>query len=242
MYTGASSPFNYPGSNTSYELAGKFLAGDDLVEEWGCATTFGKQFIPAPYRGVDGASSQFVDVVADLSDYRSDVPKALMRYVLEHNWNWRQILGNFLDSFQQKAVLVLFIPPGEHDINRSFEHRVGHPSTPPGLQLDEDSLFHMLSRRGLAVVDDFDMTNDTPPFGYEHMFFLEKKKRAKAFTSVIPRCKVNDCGKAAVRQVYSEVVALEHRFQYAFNACGDHADRIHADLFSLQIPSVRWPE
>jgi hypothetical protein len=241
MYNEHIDPTNYPGSHESYERAGKFLAGERLVEEWGCATTFGRQFIPAPYRGVDGAPSKFVDEVADLSTYMSKTPNALMRHVLEHNWNWRTILANFLASFQEKAVLILFIPAGKHDINRSFEHREGFDPSPPGLQLDEVSLLDLLNRTGLQVMADTELSNDTPPFGYERMFFLEKREDAVPLGAVRPLCTLKGCHRRAGGQVRSDYTILGDRFEYAFNVCSKHQKDMINGLYSLKLPEVAWP-
>lgn len=242
MYTHHFDPVNYPGSHDSYKLAGEFLAGDDQVEEWGCATTFGRQFIPTPYRGVDGAPSRFVDQVADLSNYRSDTPNALMRHVLEHNWNWRIILDNFLLSFQDRGVVILFIPMGEHDLNRSFAHLVNQPPSPPGLQLDEASFLDMLNRPGLELVREETLENDTPPFGYERIFYLQKKEGAKALKSPRPRCKVKGCRRVGKFQVRSDYLVMGNRFEYQFNICKEHNEDMFDALYSLErLPDISWP-
>lgn len=240
LYQGSSVPTSYPGSAESYEKAGAFLGGQGLVEEWGCATTFGKRYIHAPYRGVDGGPSEFVDVVADLSTYRSDVPRALIRHVLEHNWNWRAILDNFLLSFKERGVVVLFIPLGKHDINRSFEHRIGQPPTPPGLQLDEESFWSMLSHPDLVVKDEV-LQNDTPPFGYERIIYLAKDNTVEIPRVATPRCTIRSCRRVATGQVRSDYVVLGNRFEYAFNACRKHQDDMLEGLYSLEkLPEVSW--
>lgn len=219
MYKDLEKPTMYPGDNESYILAGGFLAGDEQVEEWGCATTWGRQFIPAPYRGVDGAQSEFADLITDLSEYRSTTPNALIRHVLEHNWNWRTILNNFLDSFQKRGVVVLFIPLGLYDINRSFENRVGEPPSPPGLQMDEASFLNMLNRRDISIVKDFELQNATPPFGYERVFFLEKVEEHDTVAGdLMPRC--FRCNQYGFQQLRANFELLDRRYEIAYNACG----------------------
>lgn len=236
LYSSAERPLEYPGGSVSYRLAGEFLAGDDLVEEWGCATTFGRQFISAPYRGVDGGPSKFVDEVVDLRTYRSKVPKALIRHVLEHNWEWRDILRNFLRSFQQSAVVILFIPLGEHDINRSFENRVGVKETPPGLQMDEESFMATLKMPGIKIVQDFELSNDTPPFGYERLFLLEKTT-AVTSSSPLPQCPT--CFRAAATQMRVDVEMLGQRYEIAYNTCQVCAKEKLDKLYALtSVPKV----
>lgn len=241
LYRGVIAPVEYPGGSESYKLAGMFLAGDALVEEWGCATTFGRQFIPAPYRGVDGGPSEFVDVVADLREYGSGVPNALIRHVLEHNWDWRDILDNFVSSFTKKAAIILFIPMGVHDINRSFEHRVGKAPTPPGLQLDEASFFDRINRPGVVIVDDMELANDTPPFGYERVIFLEKKRDFIPISAVRPRCAY--CGEVGYEQMRVDLTLLGQRYEMAVNACAPCLAQAQEGLYSLKtIPEVSWKD
>lgn len=108
-YSTAEEQFPYDNTAT-YRLAGRFVSGHGLVEDWGCGVGWAKRYIEAPYRGIDGAASKWTDVVADLRTYRSNVPCIFMRHVLEHNPDWRAILENLVASFQKKAALITFIP------------------------------------------------------------------------------------------------------------------------------------
>jgi len=240
LYGHLDEPRSYPGNPDTYKIAGGFFAGEKLVEEWGCATTWGKQFIPAPYRGVDGGPSKFVDVVADLREYSSDVPNAIIRHVLEHNWDWRKILDNFMGSFTEKAAIILFIPMGRHDINRSFENRVDEPKTPPGLQLDEVSFWDLVSRPGVSVVRDEVLTNDTPPFGYERIILLERRDNEDKFmTFPHPRCVY--CNQVGFEQMRVNLEMLRQRYEMAVNVCLPCMKKAQAGLYSLNlVPEVGW--
>ena len=98
------------GSSMTYELAAEFLDDCDTIEDWGSGrgglTLFRKKSIV----GVDGTKTPFVDVIADLCEYTSDADGILIRHVLEHNWDWRKILENAIESFRKKLCVVLFIP------------------------------------------------------------------------------------------------------------------------------------
>lgn len=180
LYADTIMPMRYGGDDITYRRAGAYLSGPGLVEEWGCGTTYAKQFVGAPYRGVDGApnAAKFGAVTADLRTYRSEVPKILMRHVLEHNWEWREILTNMLSSFTDRACLILFIPPGKGDVNMSFSPASGDvPESPPGLQLDESDLEHALIN-GLGDESHWQSEDVTghicPPFNHEVIYFLSK--------------------------------------------------------------------
>jgi hypothetical protein len=95
------------GTDLDYRKAAAWL-DDGPVEDWGCGTCYAKQFFTQPYVGVDG-TDDYADVVADLRDYTSNTHGILLRGVLEHNWEWKEILKNALASCQ-KLVVITFTP------------------------------------------------------------------------------------------------------------------------------------
>lgn len=107
------------GDTPSYEICAGWLDGHgEVVEDWGCGVAWAKQhFSASTYRGIDGAWSRWCDVHADLRTYRSDVDCAMMRHVLEHNVEWRDIARNFAASWRKRAALVMFIPPQAEDMD-----------------------------------------------------------------------------------------------------------------------------
>lgn len=101
--------FKY-GDTITYRLAAAFLADMPAVEDWGCGTGGFKRFFQGEYLGLDGSANPFVDKVVDLREYRSHVDGLIMRHVLEHNYDWRQVLENALASFNKKFCLIIFTP------------------------------------------------------------------------------------------------------------------------------------
>jgi len=97
------------GQEASYRIGMKWLASCDLVEDWGCALAYAKNFRTGAYRGIDGTAGA-ADVIADLSTYRSKVEGIHMRGILEHNYDWRIILANAIDSFTKRMSLMLYRP------------------------------------------------------------------------------------------------------------------------------------
>jgi hypothetical protein len=65
--------------------------------------------------------------VVDLVQYRSSVPGIFMRHILEHNYEWAQILDNALASFTERMVLILFTPEREVTEVIAFWPEVGVP-------------------------------------------------------------------------------------------------------------------
>lgn len=106
------------GQEPSYKIGMDWLAGCDLVEDWGCALAYARNFRKGAYRGIDGTPGA-ADVIADLSTYRSKVEGVHMRGILEHNYDWRVILDNALESFTKRMSLMLYVPLQKHEEIRS---------------------------------------------------------------------------------------------------------------------------
>lgn len=162
------------GGAFSYEIAGAYLSGPGAVHDWGCGTMHARGYIFADgYQGFDGA-----DAVERLGGKKVDfrtfnpqpVSKALMRHVLEHNWEWRTILCNFCASFVDRACIVFFIEPGEGpDIDL-----VQEPEHPPGLQICESDFTKLLTGQNIRWVRRDIVSPDTPPYQHEVIYFLAK--------------------------------------------------------------------
>lgn len=103
------------GCDTTYRKAMDFLADCQTVEDWGCGSAYAKTFAKTgqTYVGVDASKSKYSDVVADLRYRRSNPEGILIRHILEHNWGWRKILENVLESAKKKIALIVFTPFGE---------------------------------------------------------------------------------------------------------------------------------
>src|SRR5262249_5897850 len=104
--------FHY-GDDTTYKSGIAFLDGYGNIEDWGCGFAHAQTFVRrSHYSGLDG-SSHHADKIVDLCQYRSDTDCIFMRHVLEHNLEWRRILGGAVASFRKRMVLILFTPFGE---------------------------------------------------------------------------------------------------------------------------------
>jgi hypothetical protein len=138
----------------------EWLAPCDLVEDWGCALAYAKNYRIGAYRGIDGTAGK-ADVVADLSTYQSDTEGLFMRHILEHNRDWRDILNNALQSFTNRMTLILYRPM------QDFEKVV--LKKPMELDLPRFDLVHKLRPylAGIEIVDG-------ATHGHETIFYLEK--------------------------------------------------------------------
>jgi hypothetical protein len=126
-YQDLEEPWPY-GETTSYEIGAAWLADCARTEDWGCGAGWLSTLIPPDrYRGIDGTPSPRCAEVVDLVEYRSTVPGIFMRHILEHNYEWAQILDNALASFTERMALILFTPEQEATEEIAFRSDVGVP-------------------------------------------------------------------------------------------------------------------
>ena len=143
-----------------------FLDGHGTIEDWGCGTAYAKRFVASShYVGVDGSGSDYCDVKADLQDYHSDTDCIFMRHVLEHNWGWRSILRNAVDSFRYRMVLIVFTPFQEDE--RKLYEQEGIPD----LSLVKAEVLGYFA--GLEVTEQ--VIESKTEYGTETLFFVEKR-------------------------------------------------------------------
>lgn len=158
----------------SYGLAAGWLDGrGGVVEDWGCGVGWAaRYFVDSDYIGLDGAWSRWCDKQVDLREYRSEVPCAMMRHVLEHNRGWRQIAENFTASWTDRAALVLFIPPQPEELD------VGGPDWPvPDLAVSGPELFAILDT-GDVEFQFLDLRyppDNTIQWGWEGVVLMERR-------------------------------------------------------------------
>lgn len=100
------------GTVQSYALAAAYLDGHcDTVADWGCGAAGARPYFKkSKYIGVDG-SPGYADVVADLRAYHGKTAGILLRHVLEHNYDWVQVLQNALGAATHRVAIVLFLEP-----------------------------------------------------------------------------------------------------------------------------------
>ena len=154
------------GDDISYRKAVEFLDGHGAIEDWGCGTAYAKRFVTrSAYAGIDGSPSAFVDKVVDLRSYRSDADCILMRHVLEHNYAWRDILRNAVQSFRKRLVLVVFTPFSADDV------KIGDFQGIPDLKLCKADIVELF--RGLSVSEEAIASNTL--YGAEHLFYVERQ-------------------------------------------------------------------
>jgi hypothetical protein len=150
---------------TTYVKGMEFLDGHGKIEDWGCGTAFARRFAKrSKYVGIDSSASDYLDIKADLQDYKSDADCVFMRHVLEHNWGWRKILRNAIESFRRRMVLVIFTPFDERETK--LEDRDGVPD----FALDKTEILSYFA--GLDVREERLKTRTE--HGEETIFYVEK--------------------------------------------------------------------
>jgi hypothetical protein len=166
----------------TYRLGDDWLATCESIEDWGCGRGwFGKYFRTQPgvYRGLDvGVDSvagvnPFADEIVDLRTYRSKVPGIFMRHVLEHNYDWRQVLANAVASFTERMFLVIFTPwstTGQTEILKVNDDPL-YDEPNPTLSFDRDELLALIGPDVKVEVQELETGTE---FGVEHVLRLSK--------------------------------------------------------------------
>lgn len=168
---GTTEAFPY-GDETTYRKAMAFLDGPWVIEDWGCGTAWARNFVQrGRYVGIDGSFSLHCNVVADLRTYHSLADAILIRHILEHNDDWREILKNALLSFQKKFALILFTPFS--DVTRTIAmSKVGGSDVAlvPDISFRRQDLVDMI---GSLPFTEETLKTDTQ-YGVEHIFYITR--------------------------------------------------------------------
>ena len=157
------------GDKRTYKLATDFLADMEEVEDWGCGAGGFKQFYKGKYLGIDGTKTPFVDKVADLRGYRSEVDGILIRHVLEHNYDWQEILSNALLSFKKKFCLVLFTPFVK--VTKEIAHNKKHGVDVPDIAFSKEDIERYFEGLKWRLQDNIKTRKG---HGVEHIYYVEK--------------------------------------------------------------------
>lgn len=155
------------GDSTTYRLAAEFLNDVSEVEDWGCGLGGFRRFCKTTYIGLDGSWAPNCDRIVDLVQYRSSADGILLRHVLEHNYEWRAILQNAVESFRSKMCVVIFTPFSHvtRDIHWWPELQV------PDISFEREELVSYFA--GLCVRSEEELPTRSQ-YNVEHMFFLER--------------------------------------------------------------------
>jgi hypothetical protein len=166
------------GDSDTYKLGAEHLAGCSVIEDWGCGKGWLRTLVePERYRGIDGSHSPFADEVADLTTYHSDVAGIFIRHVLEHDYRWREILSNAIESFRERMALIIFTPMHQSDEFPAawHDHEIAWNEDPgvPDLSLPTDYIENAFATAGAVVAH---TTIDSPQtqYGVETIFLATK--------------------------------------------------------------------
>jgi hypothetical protein len=167
-YKSLQTPAPY-GDTITYRLGARWLKDCEIVEDWGCGAGWFKQFCTPIYIGLDGSDTKFANKKVDLKTYRSTSDGIFMRHVLEHNYEWRTILENALDSFQTRMCLILFTPLVP--VTRTITTNPGYGNVP-------DISFALSELEGIFRSHGISFTHETfkteTQYGTETIIYLEK--------------------------------------------------------------------
>lgn len=173
LITGEQRPF---GDEMTYHRAAQFLADCEQIEDWGCGFGWFSKIMSglsdAHVQNLDGTKTDYADRVVDLYFYRSRAEGILLRHVLEHNNDWRQVLENALYSFQRKLVIVTYTPFTEETQNRG-DHQFEDGTTVPVISFRLEDLQECFAKHPEISVSEERLETMTE-FRDERIFYLEK--------------------------------------------------------------------
>jgi len=163
------------GDTVTYEKAASFLLDCKTVEDWGCG---GGGFLR--YRkdavGVDGSDTKFaIKKFIDLKTYNSECDGIHMRHVLEHNYAWKYILKNALNSAKRKLVITFFIPVNNEGKTIELSHNKSLGVDVPDLSISEIEFLNILKeyKPEISNIESLILTTNTQ-YGREQIFFITK--------------------------------------------------------------------
>ena len=173
LITGTQRPF---GDEVTYHRAAQFLADCEQIEDWGCGFGWFSKIMAghndAHVQKLDGTKTEFSDRQVNLCNYRSQSEGILLRHVLEHNHDWRQVLENALHSFQRKLVIVIYTPFTDETHNRN-DHEFEDGTTVPVISFRLDDLQDCFAKYPEISVSEERLQTRTE-FRDERLFYLEK--------------------------------------------------------------------
>lgn len=169
-YKGVKSNYSFRYGNTiTYQLAADFLADMAEVEDWGCGTGGFKRLYGGKYIGVDGSTHPSVDKLVDLRTYRSNVDGIMMRHVLEHNYDWEEVLAGAVSSFKKKFCLIIFTP--FMDTTREIAHNKQHGIDVPDIAFCRKDIERFFEGLKWRLQDNI---KTRAHYRVEHVYYVEK--------------------------------------------------------------------
>ena len=178
-YKNRSRPTFY-GDQTTYKIAADFFHNVEEVEDWGCGGGGFRLFCPkyVRYRGIDSTSNPYVDLVADLCEYRSSVEGILLRHVLEHNADWQSLLRNAVASFSRKLCIVLFTPFSSTTKNL-YTHELLNV---PNISFRKEDLTGFFVDLDWELIENIQTRSE---FNSEHVFYIQKSAESRSKNSTL---------------------------------------------------------
>lgn len=151
--------------NNSYMMAARWLDGcGPLVRDWGCGFGYARKFfIKSRYEGVD-AWNKMADRCVDLRLFSEPSEGILIRYVLEHNWDWEIILRNAMASFTKRMVVIITIPLNDENETLHLGNDL--------ISIPKNKLLWIL--RDNLVKQETIQRPCPPPHSVESIFYLEQ--------------------------------------------------------------------
>lgn len=161
----------------SYKKAIAFLDDGIPIEDWGGGTGWARKFVvSSSYRNIDGSPHPNVDEVVDLATYKSSGYNILLRQVLGcAGSEWKKILRNAVQSFENKLCIVIGTPLVETTQEGNQEPVVLADGTETGEYIQE---YYFKKEDIINNFSDFNITeeiiNTNQYYGQDWIIYVER--------------------------------------------------------------------
>lgn len=147
-----------------------------LVEDWGCGNCVFKEYLDNTIRyiGIDGSDTGYQDKIEDLTKYRSDVDSIYIRHIIEHNDDYKHILENSLESFNNVMILVLFTPFTNKDEKEILTTCKLKNYTIPDISFNKNHLINIIESKN-CTCNIIENIESNTIYGYENIFVIKHK-------------------------------------------------------------------
>lgn len=161
------------GETITYKVAADFLSDCISVEDWGIGAGGFLNHRPNAI-GVDGSKTPFAQKVVDLCEYTTKCEGVHLRHVLEHNYQWKNILINAMKSAEKKIAITFFIKfSNTNTILIKDNHNFG--VNVPDLSISKQEFLDLVKDSEFKIDTFIEFTTNTS-YKYECCILLIKKQ------------------------------------------------------------------
>ncbi len=145
----------------------------NLIEDWGCGNCVFKEYVKnINYVGIDGSDTGYQNKIEDLTKYKTKVEGIYIRHVLEHNYDYKKILENALQSFEKILLLVLFTPFTSKEETNILSTCYLQGNNIPDIAFNKTHLINIINQNNCSY-ELIEKIKSKTSYGYENIFIIK---------------------------------------------------------------------